>query len=246
MSTFSRKVALIAGAGDGLGRAAALAFSRRGATVVLAGPPSEDLEGTVKLLHDEGAEACYVFADITDPDSDAAAVMVDAAVRRYGTIDMAFNNATVVCEPASLADICETDWTRVLAANLTGVFMAMKHEIAHMERNGGGLIVNTACNLASNGLLPGLGAYAASKAALATLTRTAAGEYAAKGIRINAVSPGPGHEPGSDEPPAHPAFPQGRSATAEEVADTVVWLCSDESKFLVGHDLVLDRMSATF
>ena len=244
MSRFSRKVALIAGAGDGLGRAAALAFSRNGATVVLAGPPSEDLEGTVKLLHDEGGEGCYVLADITDPDSDAAARMVDAAVRRYGTIDIAFNNATVTFPPTSVADICETDWTRTLAANLTGVWMAMKHEIAHMERHGGGVIVNTACNLASNGLLPGLGAYAASKAALATLTRTAAGEYAAKGIRINAISPGPGHEPG-EEAPTHLAFPQGKSATAEEVAETVVWLCSAESGFLIGHDLVLDRKAAS-
>ncbi|WP_149184567.1 SDR family oxidoreductase [Streptomyces sp. TRM49041] len=242
---FAGKVALVAGAGDGICRATALAFAQEGATVMLAGPESEDLEGTVKLIRDAGGRADHVVADLTAVGSAAALRMVKAAEERFGTIDIAFNNATVTGPTRNVADICETVWAETLAANLTGVWMAMKHELAHMERNGRGVIVNTACNMAATGRLVGMGAYAASKAALSTLTRTAAHEYAAKGIRINAISPGPAHEPdsGGTVVPG-PGHALSRGASTEEVAETVVWLCSDEAAFVVGHDLVLDKRSA--
>ncbi|MDH2389638.1 SDR family oxidoreductase [Streptomyces sp. HNM0663] len=243
---FAGKVALVAGAGDGICRATALAFAQEGATVMLAGPESEDLGGTVKLIRDAGGEADHVVVDLTDGGSAAARAMVRAAEERFGAIDIAFNNATVTGPNRNVADICETVWAETLAANLTGVWMAMKHELAHMERNGSGVIVNTACNMATTGKLTGMGAYAASKAALSTLTRTAANEYAPKGIRINAISPGPAHEPNpaAIDPSPSPVTPLGRGASTEEVAETVVWLCSDEAAFVVGHDLVLDKRSA--
>jgi NAD(P)-dependent dehydrogenase (short-subunit alcohol dehydrogenase family) len=241
---FDGKVALITGGGDGIGRAAALGFARQGATVVVAGPEHEDLNGTVKLIRDEGGQASPVVADITARGDGAAAHMVAATVERYGALHIAFNNATVAHPSQSVADICELVWADTLATNLTGVWMAMKHEIAHMRANGGGVIVNTACNMASTGLLPGMGAYAASKAALSTLTRTAAAEYIGEGVRINAISPGPAHEAPPEGMSADPLLPGGGGATAEEVAETVLWLCSDEAAFVVGHDLVLDRKTA--
>ncbi len=229
---FAGRVALVAGAGDGICRATAVAFAREGATVMVAGPDPEELAGTVKLIRDAGGEADSVVADMTRGGSDAAIRMVDATVQRYGALDIAFNNATVTGPNRNVADICEVVWAETLAANLTGVWMAMKHELAQMESHGRGVIVNTACNMASTGRLLGMGAYAASKAALSTLTRTAAHEYIGKGIRINAISPGPAHEAGAGE---------ADGATAEEVAETVVWLCSDEASFVIGHDLVLDK-----
>ncbi|MEU2393416.1 SDR family oxidoreductase [Streptomyces sp. NPDC007369] len=233
MSTrFAGRVVLIAGSGDGICRAAAVAFAREGATVMVAGPDPEELEGTLKPIRDAGGAADSVVADIASGRAEESARMVAATVERFGTVDIAFNNATVSGPTGNLADIREQDWAQTLAANLTGVWMAMKHELAHMEANGGGVIVNTACNMAQTGRLVGQSAYAASKAALSTLTRTAAHEYNAKGIRINAISPGPAHEPGS-------SFADG--ATPEQVAETVVWLCSTEAAFVVGHDLVLDK-----
>ncbi|MEV4333333.1 SDR family NAD(P)-dependent oxidoreductase [Streptomyces sp. NPDC049597] len=229
---FAGKVALVAGTGDGICQEAAVAFARAGARVMVAGPDPEELAGTLKLIRDAGGEADSVAADITRGGSAAAAGMVAAAVKRFGALDIAFNNATVTGPNSNVADIAEDVWADILAANLTGVFMAMKHELAHMESRGRGVIVNTACNMASSGRLVGMSAYAASKAALSALTRTAAHEYKGKGIRINAISPGPAHEEGAN---------LADGATAAEVAETVVWLCSDEASFVIGHDMVLDK-----
>ncbi|MCF6524111.1 SDR family oxidoreductase [Streptomyces sp. JJ36] len=240
---FDGKVALVWGGGV-ISRAGALAFARQGASVVVAGADTEDLETTVKLIRHEGGEGAAVAADITQDGSAAAVRMVAEAAGQYGPLDIAFNNATLSGPSQPVAEICENVWAETLAHNLTGVWLTMKHEIAHMRQHGGGVIVNTACNLASNGLLPGLGAYAASKAALATLTRTAAGEYIGEGIRINAISPGPTHEPAPDGSVPEPHEPGGGGASPEEVADTVLWLCSEAAGFVVGHDLVLDKQRA--
>ncbi|MBF6049045.1 SDR family oxidoreductase [Streptomyces sp. NRRL B-1677] len=229
---FAGKVVLVTGGGEGIGRAAAFAFAREGADVVVAGRHPEMLHDTVEEIKALGGSASCGIADVTrhgenGEASDAEAV-VAAVVERHGRIDVAFNNVTELGPNQPVAEICESVWGETLAANLTGVWLSMKHEIAHMERNGGGVIVNTASNIGSQGMLPGLGAYAASKAAVSTLTQTAAREYIDKGIRINAISP----------------CPLGRGAKVEEIADTVLWLASDEASYVVGHDLVLDRKTA--
>ncbi|MFD0272199.1 SDR family NAD(P)-dependent oxidoreductase [Streptomyces sp. NPDC127106] len=157
-----------------------------------------------------------------------AAFVVAETVRRHGALNVAFNNTAELGPHQPVGDIDETVWAHTLTSNLTGVWLSMKHEIAHMEGVGGGVIVNTASNIGAQGMLPGLGAYAASTAAVSALTRTAAREYVSRAIRINAISP----------------CPLGRGASVEEIADTVVWLCSDAASYIVGHDLVLDRKTS--
>ncbi|MET9962728.1 SDR family oxidoreductase [Streptomyces sp. NPDC006326] len=226
---FDGQVVLVTGGGEGIGRAAAVAFARLGALVVVAGRHPETLEGTVKLIRDAGGRADSVTADVSDTTAGAGAAHVVAeTVRRHGALNVAFNNTTELGPHQSVADIDETVWAETLTANLTGVWLSMKHEIAHMETAGGGVIVNTASNIGAQGMLPGLGAYAASTAAVSALTRTAAREYVGQSIRINAISP----------------CPLGRGAGVEEIADTVVWLASDAAAYIVGHDLVLDRKTS--
>ncbi|MEV5012610.1 glucose 1-dehydrogenase [Streptomyces sp. NPDC055692] len=243
---FTGKVALITGGGSGIGRATALAFAREGATVVVAGRSINPLEQTVKLIKDEGGQASAVTADVSS--SQDIARLVATTVERHGGLHIAFNNAGIL-EAGPLADMDEANWDRQLAVNLTGVFLSMKHEIAHMRVHGGGVIVNTASNLGAHMRLPFLGAYAASKAAVSALSRAAAKEYIQKGIRINAFSPGPIDTPMSLRPGEteddrtarmKDALPIGRVGTLDEAASAVLWLASPEASFAVGHDLVLD------
>ncbi|MFB6961207.1 SDR family NAD(P)-dependent oxidoreductase [Streptomyces sp. NPDC056309] len=243
---FTGKVALITGGGSGIGRATALAFAREGATVVVAGRTISPLEQTVKLIKDEGGQASAVTADVSS--SQDIARLVATTVERHGGLHIAFNNAGIL-EPGPLADMDEANWDRQLAVNLTGVFLSMKHEIAHMRVHGGGVIVNTASNLGAHMRLPFLGAYAASKAAVSSLSRAAAKEYIQEGIRINAFSPGPIDTPMSLRPGETEddrtarmkhALPIGRVGTLDEAASAVLWLASPEAGFAVGHDLVLD------
>ncbi|MFE4416260.1 SDR family NAD(P)-dependent oxidoreductase [Streptomyces sp. NPDC056821] len=230
----------------GLGRATALAFAREGATVVVAGRSINPLEQTVKLIKDEGGQASAVTADVSS--SQDITRLVATTVERHGGLHIAFNNAGIL-EAGPLADMDEANWDRQLAVNLTGVFLSMKHEIAHMRVHGGGVIVNTASNLGAHMRLPFLGAYAASKAAVSALSRAAAKEYIQKGIRINAFSPGPIDTPMSLRPGEteddrttrmKDALPIGRVGTLDEAASAVLWLASPEASFAVGHDLVLD------
>ncbi|MGK5629525.1 SDR family oxidoreductase [Streptomyces sp. URMC 123] len=225
---FDGKVVLIIGGGEGIGRAAALAFARQGGTVVVAGRHRETLDSTVELIRERGGIAVSAVADVSVAGGRDAEHLIAETVRRHGSLDVAFNNVTELGPTQPVAEICENVWGETLAANLTGVWLSMKHEIACMEAQGGGVIVNTASNIGVQGMLPGMGAYAASKAAVSALTQTAAREYIEKGIRINAISP----------------CPLGRGASVEDIAETVVWLASDESNYVVGHDFVLDRKVA--
>ncbi|HTF49388.1 MAG TPA: SDR family oxidoreductase [Pseudonocardia sp.] len=243
---FAGKVALVTGGGSGIGRAVALALGGEGAVVAVAGRTEANLADTVRLIEEAGGTATAITADVTS-ERDVAA-MVDTVVRRADGLDIAFNNAGVLA-PGALADLDEADWLRTLSTNVTGVWLSMKYEIRHMRGHGGGVIVNTSSTLGPHIRVPGVGAYSASKAAVSALTRTAALEYAADGIRVNAISPGPMETtmsllPGETEAERAArlkrAIPAGRPGTMSEAASAVLWLASDDAGFTVGHDLVLD------
>lgn len=243
---FTGKTVLITGGGSGIGRATALAFASEGAAVAVAGRRREPLDQTVRLIEEAGGRASAVTADVSSPTD--AERLVAATADRHGGLHIAFNNAGII-EAGPLADMDQAAWDRQVAVNLTGVFLAMKHEITHMRASGGGVIINTASNLGAHMRLPFLGAYAATKAAVSALTRAAAREYIADGIRINAISPGPIDTPMSLRPGETGAdrdkrlagaLPAGRAGTVAEAAAAVLWLASPEAGFTVGHDLVID------
>lgn len=243
---FLDRVVLVTGGGSGIGRATARAFAREGATVVVAGRRREPLDETVTLITADGGHTDQVTADLTRPDD--AARLVDTIVRRHGALHIAVNNAGLA-RPGTVADLSFDDWSELLATNLTGVWTAMKHEIAHMREHGAGVIVNTSANLGAHLSNPALGAYGATKAAVTALSRAAARAHIADGIRINTVSPGPmdtsmSLRPGETEAERADrmtdALPIGRVGSLDEVAATVLWLASPESGFAVGHDLVID------
>ncbi|MFI7439305.1 SDR family NAD(P)-dependent oxidoreductase [Nonomuraea indica] len=244
MMRFAGKSVLVTGGGSGIGRATALAFAREGARVVVAGRGREPLEETVKLAEEAGGRATAITADVTR----AADVerLVSGAVAAYGGLDVAVNNAGVLTA-GPVAEMDEADWARTFEVNVTGVMLSMKHEIRHMRAGGGGVIVNVGSNLGPYKRVPGMGAYAASKAAVSALSRTAALECIGDGIRINTVSPG-AHDtsmsrlPGEtdDERAARLGMPIGRVGTLREAAGAILWLASDDAGFAVGHDLVVD------
>lgn len=243
---FAGQTVLITGGGSGIGRVTALAFARAGAAVAVAGRRAEPLDQTVRLIKDAGGQASAVTADVSSP-ADAER-LVAATADRHGGLDIAFNNAGII-EAGPLADMDPGAWDRQLAVNLTGVFLAMKHEIICMRASGGGVIINNASSIGAHMRLPFLGAYAATKAAVSALTRAAAREYIADGIRINAISPGPIDTPMSLRPGETTAdrdkrladaLPAGRAGTVAEAAAAVLWLASPEAGFTVGHDLVID------
>ncbi|MCS6925501.1 MAG: SDR family oxidoreductase [Candidatus Binatia bacterium] len=240
------KIALVTGGSSGIGRAAALAFAQEGAKVVVADVMVEGGQETVRLLTAAGGHGLFVKTDV----SRAAEVeaVIKQTVATYGRLDCAFNNAGVEGAFVSTTEYPEADWDRVLAINLTGVWLCMKYEIAQMLQQGGGAIVNTASGAGLVGV-PNLSAYVASKHGVIGLTKTAALEYAKAGIRVNAVCPGVIQTPmvarlTSSRPDLSEALvaaePMGRTGRPEEVAAAVVWLCSDAASFVTGHALSVD------
>jgi NAD(P)-dependent dehydrogenase (short-subunit alcohol dehydrogenase family) len=240
------KVALVTGAASGIGRAAALAFARAGARVVVSDVAVEGGEETAGMIRDKGGEARFVRCEVADPAQVEA--MVAAAADAFGRVDCAFNNAGVPGAEAKMAEASEEVWHRVIAVNLTGVWLCMKYEIARMLAQGGGAIVNTASVAGLRGFARH-GAYAASKWGVVGLTKTAALEYARSGIRVNAVCPGyirtgmtrPVLEsrPGLEERIGR-IEPVGRLGNPEEVAEAVVWLCSEAASFVTGQAIPVD------
>ncbi|MEU8938891.1 SDR family NAD(P)-dependent oxidoreductase [Streptomyces goshikiensis] len=220
---FAGRVALVCGPGDGVSRATALAFAREGAAVLVAGPDGERLAGTALLVRDAGGQAASVVADVVRDGSDAAARMVAAAVERFGVPDFVFNDASVTGprDPGNGTGTgtgrVEVDWAAAFAAHLTGLFTAMRHELAPMTALGRGVIVNTVRATACTERLIGPGAYAGYSAALATLTATAAHESAALGVRISLAGSRTGSGSGSG------------SGSDEELAEQVLLLCADEN-----------------
>jgi NAD(P)-dependent dehydrogenase (short-subunit alcohol dehydrogenase family) len=243
--SFDGKVALVTGAGSGIGRASAEAFAREGAKVVVADVNAEGGEETVRRIKDEGGEATFVRADV----SRAAEVerLVAQTIAAYGRLDYAHNNAGIGGGIASTADCPEDTWDRVIATNLKGVWLCMKYEIREMLGQGGGAIVNTASAAGLVGFR-GISAYVASKHGVVGLTRTAALEYARRGVRVNAVCPGVIRtgmtEEGLQDPRGLAQYeamePVGRIGMPEEVAAAVVWLCSEAASFVTGHAMAVD------
>ncbi|MGW0900563.1 SDR family NAD(P)-dependent oxidoreductase [Streptomyces goshikiensis] len=216
---FAGRVVLVCGPGDGVCRATAVAFAREGAAVLVAGPDEERLADTALLIREAGGQAGSVVADVVRDGSDAAARMVSAAVERFGVPDFVFNDASVTGprNPGTGTRPVEVDWAAAFAAHLTGLFTAMRHELAPMTALGRGVIVNTVRATACTERLIGPGAYAGYSAALATLTATAAHETAKRGVRISLAGPRTGSGSGSG------------SGSDEELAEQVLLLCADEN-----------------
>jgi NAD(P)-dependent dehydrogenase (short-subunit alcohol dehydrogenase family) len=246
VSVLEGKAALVTGGGSGLGRASAIALAHAGATVTVADVDEQGGKETAALVFEEaGGDADFVRADVTQADEVEA--MVAKTFARWGRLDCALNNAGTTGVSASTADYTLEDWNRAIALNLTGVFLCLKYEIPAML-DGGGAIVNMASGAGLVGFA-GLPAYVASKHGVVGLTRAAALEYASQGLRVNAICPGSTRTPmlegfmGGDEQVERMmtrAVPLGRLGRPEEIADAVVWLCSDAASFVVGHALAVD------
>jgi NAD(P)-dependent dehydrogenase (short-subunit alcohol dehydrogenase family) len=239
-------VALVTGGSAGIGRATALAFAREGARVVVADVADAGGEETVRLIRDAGGEAVYVHADVSRPHEVEA--MVGRAVDAFDRLDYAFNNAGIEGEPAATAECSEENWDRVLGINLRGVWLCMRYQIPQMLRQGGGAIVNCSSVAGLVGFA-GSPAYVASKHGVVGLTKTAALDYATQGIRVNAVCPGvirtamiERYTHGDSEAAAQLTAmqPVGRMGTPEEIADAVLWLCSDGASFVTGQAIAVD------
>ena len=239
------KVALVTGGASGIGRATAIAFAHNGATVAVADADSTGGEETVRYITTQcDSRAVFVKVDVTDAESVNA--MVRTTVEQFGTLDMAFNNAGVPDRAASLHVSTQENWDRVMSVNLKGVWHCMKAQLDHMLVAGKGAIVNNASRSGLVGV-PSDGVYGAAKHGVVGLTKAAAIEFAPKGIRVNAVCPGLVETALTrarfgDEliTRARLANPLGRMAQPEEIAEAVVWLCSDAASFVVGVALPVD------
>ena len=244
MSSFEGKVALVTGAGSGIGRAIALEFSSRGAHVVAVDVIETGLRETVERC--EGDALAHI-ADVSDPD--AVEAMVHASVDRWGALDCAVNNAGISPPPKAFVDHTLADWQRTIDVNLTGVFLCMQSEIRRFLAQGnGGAIVNMSSG-AGIVAAPGQPQYTAAKHGVLGLTKQAAQEYGKAGIRVNAVLPGNTETPMMrvylDSSPGveermKKMVPLGRLATTNEVAQAAVWLCSGDASFVSGSSLVVD------
>jgi len=240
---FTGKTALVTGAGSGIGRATALAFADAGAAVAIADINVDGGEQLVADIRGKGGSAAFFHVDVADEASVQA--LVAGVVEHFGRLDIAHNNAGIEADIVPLAELSSDNWRRVIDVNLSSVFYCLKAQIPAMLSAGGGAIVNTA---SASGLIGGyrLGCYTASKHGVIGLTKAAAIDYADKGIRINALCPGPIDTPflASLPQPMKDRLlfgtPIGRLGQPEEMARSVLWLCSDDARYVVGHALAVD------
>lgn len=243
---FKDKVVIITGASFGIGKATTQAFAREGAKLVISDVEDKEGESLAEEIRKQGNECIYVHCDI----SKAAEVeqMVAKAVRHFGRLDIAYNNAGIEGEMGFTADGSEANFDRVIGINLKGVWACMKYEIPEMLKNKKGVIVN--CSSIAGVLgSQGLPVYVASKHGVNGLTKNAALEYAKQGIRVNSVCPAGVHTPMLDrivqtspglEDQIDAMHPIGRAARPEEIAEAVLYLCSDRASFITGHELLVD------
>ena len=246
---FVGQVAVVTGGGSGIGRATAIAFAREGARVVIADVHERAGATVVDEITADGGTAIFIRGDVSR-DTDVRALFEEAA-ERFGALDFAVNNAGIEGTRASIVDMTEADFRRTLDINVTGVWLCMKYELDVMRRQSRGAIVNVSSIFGNVGAM-NAAAYVASKHAVIGLTRAAALEGAAHGIRVNAVCPGYIKTPmlmergirASGDPhrlaELEARAPIGRLGEPEEVAEAIMWLCSDASSFVTGHPLIID------
>src|SRR3954454_1800624 len=243
---YTGKAAFVTGAGSGIGRAAALGFAREGADLVVADVAEPGNQETARMVEELGVRALTVKCDVTRAEDVKAAL--DKTIQALGRLDIAFNNAGTEQPVTATADLTEDEWDRVVSINLRSVFLCMKHQVPLMLKHGGGSIVNTSSGAGVKGFA-GQAAYSAAKHGVVGLTKSAALDYAKSNIRVNAVCPGiiatPMMERFTEGTPEGrqrviAQEPVGRMGTPEEIAEAVVWLCSDATAFVVGHALVID------
>jgi NAD(P)-dependent dehydrogenase (short-subunit alcohol dehydrogenase family) len=243
---FGGRVAFITGAGSGIGRATAVAFAARGAAVAVADVSAQNSRETADAVTRAGGGALALVCDVTKSADVRAAL--DQTMDVFGRLDYAFNNAGIEQPPTPIADITEAQFERIIDVDLRGIFLCMKYEIPLILASGGGAIVNTSSGAGVKGF-PGGAAYGAAKHGVIGLTRCAALDYAPAGLRVNAICPGIIDTPmmsrfSGDTPQGRAEViaqePVGRMGRPEEIASAVMWLCSDDAAFTVGHALVVD------
>jgi NAD(P)-dependent dehydrogenase (short-subunit alcohol dehydrogenase family) len=244
---FEGKVALVTGAAFGIGRATAVAFAREGAKVIVADVSDAGGEETVGILRKAGGTGRYVRCDVSN--ADQVRRLVEGTVQAYGRLDAAFNNAGIEGALAPVSELPEATWRHVIDVNLTGQFLCMQHELKQMEKQGSGAIVNNASILGTVGFA-NTGAYVAAKHGLLGLTKVAALEFGPKNIRVNAVCPGFIATPMLDRAgfttnaamrqTLEDLHAEKRLGRPEEIAEVVLFLCSDKASFVTGHPMLVD------
>jgi NAD(P)-dependent dehydrogenase (short-subunit alcohol dehydrogenase family) len=246
MQPFVDKVALVTGGGSGIGRAIALRFAQRGAKVVVAGRTQKTVAETQEMIRHMGGEAFSLQVDVSLDEQ--VKQMIQSVVNRFGRLDFACNAAGIGGPLAPTADISENDFDSIVAVNLKGVWLCMKYQLQQMLTQGSGVIVNIS---SINGLVgtPNAAVYSASKSGVISLTKAAALEYAKSNIRINAICPGAIRTPmleklfsetGIAENHYKSQIPQGRIGDPNDIANSAIWLCTDEASYITGHIMVID------
>ncbi len=243
MAYLNNKVGLVTGGGTGIGRATALAMARAEASLVIGNRDAERGEEVVRAIEQAGGRAVFQATDVSKPEE--AKALVERAVSEFGRLDVAFNNAGIDGQQGPLHEQDIGQAMSLFGVNVLGVFYCMKFEIEQILKAGGGAIVNTSSIFGLVGF-PGWPLYTATKHAVTGMTKAAALEYARRGIRVNAVGPGPVETPllargsGGDPHRFDAAIPMGRIGQREDIADPVVWLLSDEARYITGHTLPID------
>ena len=246
MDRFKDHMVLVTGGGSGIGRATAIAFAREGATVVVADISQKGGQKTIEIITAEGGKASFIKTDVSQESQVKA--LITQIIEKFGKLNCAFNNAGIETTPTPLTKLTEKYWDKILNVNLKGIWLCMKYEIPQMIKHGHGSIVNISSGAGLMGVV-GMANYVASKHGVIGLTKTAALEWARRGIRINCICPGVVRTPLMTkyfelvprlEKELAKVHAIGRIAEPEEIAAAALWLCSDAASFVVGHALVVD------